>query len=305
MTTMTSTTTPSHNATATATTRPTIAFIGGGNMATAIIGGLVQQGTPAQHILVVEPLAVAREKLFQTTGISALAHATDTLREADVVIWAVKPQMFQEASQQVRPFTTQALHLSVAAGIRSEPICQWLDSQRIIRAMPNTPALIGKGITALYALPSINAQDRAWAEHIVHPTGDFLWLENEDQIDAVTALSGSGPAYMFYIMEAMEAVGARMGLSAAQAHQLTVATFIGAGELARQSSEPPHILRERVTSKGGTTHAAISSLEQHHVSALFQQAIQQAQQRSVELGQSYGSASDPASPVAPAAPTAR
>ncbi len=156
--------------------------------------------------------------------------------------------------------------------------------------MPNTPALIGKGISALFARPAVSASERDWVSQVMATTGEFLWLDAEEQLDAVTALSGSGPAYMFYFMEAMTAAGAEMGLAREQAYKLAVATFIGSGELARNSGEPPEILRQRVTSKGGTTHAAISSMEDDQVKALFMRAMHAANRRAKELGDEFGGA---------------
>jgi pyrroline-5-carboxylate reductase len=267
-----------------------IAFIGGGNMASAIIGGLIGQGFAPDHIDVVEPFAEAQEKLKNLYGIVAQAQPGAFLAGAAMVIWAVKPQTFKEAALQVRSHTKDALHLSVAAGIRSDSIARWLGTERVVRAMPNTPALIGKGITGLFARPAVTAEDRDWVSQVVATTGESLWLETEDQLDAVTALSGSGPAYVFYFMEAMTAAGADMGLSRAQAGQLAVATFIGAGELARSSGEAPEILRQRVTSKGGTTHAAISSMEDDNIKAQFVRAMHAARRRAKELGDEFGDA---------------
>ena len=267
-----------------------IAFIGGGNMASAIISGLLRQGVSVHNIDVVEPFAEARDRLQVQFGIEAQTQAGPFLTRASVVVWAVKPQSFKEAALQVRFHTKDALHVSVAAGIRSDSISHWLGNDRVIRTMPNTPALIGKGITALYARSAVTDTDRQRAERIVATTGDFLWLEAESQLDAVTALSGSGPAYMFYFMEAMTAAGAEMGLSREQAYKLAVATFIGAGELARASNEPPEILRQRVTSKGGTTYAAITSMDTSGIKALFAQAMHAAQQRAKELGDEFGEA---------------
>lgn len=267
-----------------------IAFIGGGNMASAIIGGLISQGMAPAQIDVVEPFAPARDALHASFGITAQAAAGAFLQQAGLVVWAVKPQTFKEAAGQIQPYTQGALHLSVAAGIRSDSIAQWLGTGRVIRAMPNTPALIGKGITALFARPEVSAADRAWVNQVLSRTGELLWLDAEPQLDAVTALSGSGPAYMFYFMEAMTEAGAAMGLSSAQAYQLAVATFIGAGELARQSSDGPDVLRQRVTSKGGTTYAAISTMEHDNVKAQFAKAMHAARQRAQELGDEFGSA---------------
>jgi pyrroline-5-carboxylate reductase len=265
-----------------------IAFVGGGNMASAIIQGLVKQGHPVDHIAVVEPFAAARDKLSGQFGVTARATADATLEMANVVVWAVKPQTFQEATEQARAHTRAALHLSVAAGIPSQSIARWLDTDRIVRAMPNTPALIGKGITALFARPGVQPQDCQQVERIVRSTGEFLWVDAETKLDAVTALSGSGPAYVFYFMEAMTSAGADMGLTREQAYKLAVATFIGAGELARSSNEPPEILRQRVTSKGGTTYAAVNSMEQSGVKSAFVRALHEARRRARELGDEFG-----------------
>ncbi|MBC7917438.1 MAG: pyrroline-5-carboxylate reductase [Rhodoferax sp.] len=267
-----------------------IAFIGGGNMASAIISGLTSQGFRAQNIDVVEPFAEARDKLKAQFGIEAQPQADTFLNKATIVIWAVKPQTFKDAALQTRFHTKNALHLSVAAGIRSDSIARWLDNERVVRTMPNTPALIGKGITAMYPRPAVSETDRELAELVIGTTGEYLWLDAEEKLDAVTALSGSGPAYMFYFMEAMTAAGADMGLSREQAYQLAVATFIGAGELARSSNEPPEILRQRVTSKGGTTYAAIASMDASGVRALFAQAMHAAHSRARELGDEFGAA---------------
>jgi pyrroline-5-carboxylate reductase len=265
-----------------------IAFIGGGNMASAIMGGLIKQGLPADQIDVIEPWDEARSKLRDSYGIAAQAAPGAFLAAASLVIWAVKPQTFQEAAQQVRAFSQGALHLSVAAGIRSDTIAQWLGTERVVRAMPNTPALIGKGITALFARAAVTDADQARISQVMATTGEVMWLTAEAQLDAVTALSGSGPAYMFYFMEAMTTAGAEMGLSPAQAYQLAVATFIGAGELARASSETPETLRQRVTSKGGTTYAAIASMEHDDVKAQFVRAMHAAGQRAKALGDEFG-----------------
>lgn len=267
-----------------------IAFIGGGNMASAIIGGLIKQGFAASQIDVVEPFAEARDKLLSDFGITAQAHADTFLTQADLVVWAIKPQTFKEAARQVQPHTRQALHLSVAAGIRSDSIANWLATGRVVRAMPNTPALIGKGMTALFARPDVTAGDKDWISQIIATTGELIWLTAEEQLDAVTALSGSGPAYMFYFMEAMTEAGATLGLPREQAYQLAVATFMGAGALAHASSESPEVLRQRVTSKGGTTYAAITSMEHDDIKAQFVRAMQAACLRAKELGDEFGGA---------------
>jgi len=267
-----------------------IAFIGGGNMASAIINGMLEQGFPKSQIMVVEPWTEARDRLKAQFGLQAHEAAGVYLSQADVVVWAVKPQTFRDAAQQSQFFAANALHLSVAAGIPSASISKWLSTERVVRAMPNTPALIGKGITALYARPGVTDDDLHAVAQIVKTTGEFMWVDKEEQLDAVTALSGSGPAYMFFFMEAMTEAGASMGLTREQAYKLSVATFIGAGELARSSHEPPEILRQRVTSKGGTTHAAITSMEASNIKDLFQRALHAARTRAQELGQEFGGA---------------
>ena len=265
-----------------------IAFIGGGNMASAIIGGLLKQGWPVSHIDVVEPFDEARAKLSSQFGISAQAKAGSFLSRADLVVWAVKPQTFKDAAAQTQAHTHAVLQLSVAAGIRSDTIAQWMGSERIVRAMPNTPALIGKGITALFARAAVSAADKALVNQVLGSTGELMWVDAEDHIDAVTALSGSGPAYMFYFMEAMREAGTGMGLDPAQAYRLAIATFIGAGELAKASPDSPETLRQRVTSKGGTTYAALTAMEASGIKPAFIAAMQAAQARAREMGQEFG-----------------
>ena len=267
---------------------PPIAFIGGGNMASAIIGGLIQQGTPAEAFEVVEPFEAARTKLAQSFHITAHTEASEALSRCAVVVWAVKPQTFADAALPVRPFAENALHLSVAAGIPSGSIARWLGSERVVRAMPNTPALVGQGMTGLYARAGVDAADRALVGQLLAPTGELLWVDDEAALDAVTAMSGSGPAYVFYFIEAMTEAGIEMGLSPDQAQRLAIGTFTGASALAHSATEPPSVLRERVTSKGGTTHAALTSLEGADVKAKFKTAIRAAQKRAAELGEEFG-----------------
>jgi pyrroline-5-carboxylate reductase len=267
---------------------PPVAFIGGGNMASAIIGGLIQQGTPASAFEVVEPFEAARTKLAQSFGITAEAEAGEAIARCAVVVWAVKPQTFAEAARPVRAFAADALHLSVAAGIPSDSIARWLGSERVVRAMPNTPALVGQGMTGLFARPDVNAADRALVGQLLAPTGELLWVDAEAALDAVTAMSGSGPAYVFYFIEAMTEAGVEMGLTPDQAQRLAIGTFTGASALAHSATEPPSVLRERVTSKGGTTYAAITSLEGADVKAQFKTAIRAAQKRAAELGEEFG-----------------
>lgn len=265
-----------------------IGFIGGGNMASAVIGGLLQGGLSPTAIEVVEPWAEARDRLATQFGLTPMAAASPTLARCGLIVWAVKPQTFREAADAVRPHTQGALHLSVAAGIRSDTIAAWLGSQRIVRSMPNTPALVGLGMTGLFARDGVSAADRQRVEQVLRPTGALLWLDAESQLDAVTALSGSGPAYVFYFLEAMTRAGIAHGLSREQAHRLAVGTFTGAAQLAQQSDEPPELLRQRVTSKGGTTHAAITAMEADGVGPAIERAIGAAATRARELGEAFG-----------------
>lgn len=270
--------------------KTSIAFIGGGNMASAILGGLLKQGLPAAQVDVVEPWADARERLAREFGVQAQAQASPALARAGLVVWAVKPQTFRDAAAAVAPHAPGALHLSVAAGIRSDSIAGWLGTERIVRSMPNTPALVGRGMTALFARERVSADDRRLVEQVLAPTGATLWVDAETQLDAVTALSGSGPAYVFYFIEAMARAGAEMGLPADKALQLAIGTFSGAAELARASDEPPQVLRERVTSKGGTTYAALTSMQESGVAQRFVDAMHAACRRAAELGDEFGKA---------------
>jgi pyrroline-5-carboxylate reductase len=265
-----------------------LAFIGGGNMASAILGGLVRSGTPPERLLVVEPWEAQRNKLRSEFGIEALPAADARLASADLVVWAVKPQSFGEAAAPCAAQVGSALQLSVMAGIRSDAIARATGSERIVRAMPNTPALIGQGITGLYARPGVTQAERERIQALLTPTGSVLWVEREADLDAVTALSGSGPAYVFYFVEAMMAAAERMGLSAEQGKQLALATFSGAAELARRSPETPATLRERVTSKGGTTYAALTALQAAGVGPAFVDALEAARRRAQELGDEFG-----------------
>lgn len=265
-----------------------IAFIGGGNMASAIIGGLIANGLPSSLITVVEPFEAARDALQAKFGIAALPTASAALAGQDLVVWAVKPQTFKDAASASAPHTAQALHLSVAAGITTDSIAQWLGTGRIVRAMPNTPALVGKGMTGLFARPEVDAGGQALIERVIGTTGQLVWVDAEAKLDAVTALSGSGPAYVFLFLEAMTQAGVDMGLTAQQAYQLGVATFQGASELAARSDEPASVLRERVTSKGGTTYAAITHMQQAGLPQTFVAALRKAEARAQELAQEFG-----------------
>ncbi|NRF69461.1 pyrroline-5-carboxylate reductase [Aquincola sp. S2] len=270
----------------------TIAFIGGGNMASALIGGLLKSSRPAASVLVLDPGAPQRERLAADFGVRTLAAADASLAEAALVVWAVKPQLFGAAAAPCAAHVGGALQFSVMAGIRcaaiEAAIGAEVGSARIVRSMPNTPALIGRGIAGLYATAAVQPDERALVEAVLAPTGQTMWLNAEAGLDAVTALSGSGPAYVFYFVEAMMEAAAAMGLSPEQGKRLALATFDGAAALAAQSDEPPSVLRERVTSKGGTTYAALESMRADGVQAAIVKAVRAAQQRAQELGDEFG-----------------
>jgi pyrroline-5-carboxylate reductase len=265
-----------------------IAFIGGGNMASALIGGLVQTGTPAASIRVVEPSDAQRLALQEGFGVQAQAAADAGLSAASVVVWAVKPQLFKEAAAPCAGLLKGALQISVMAGIRRAAIEAATGTARIVRAMPNTPALIGQGMAGLYAHESVSAEERAQVERMFAPTGRSVWVGDEADLDAVTALSGSGPAYVFYLIEAMVEASLRMGLSVEQGREMAIQTLLGAAMLAQRSPLSPTELRAQVTSKGGTTHAAISHLEAQDVKASIVAALLAAQARARELGDEFG-----------------
>jgi pyrroline-5-carboxylate reductase len=263
-------------------------FVGGGNMASAIVGGLLQQGLAAAQMRVVEPYEPQREVLLQKFGVDARGSMSADWKDCDLVVWAVKPQTFKEAALACSANTQGALHLSVAAGIRTDSMAQWLGTDRIVRAMPNTPALVGLGMTGLFARKGCTEADSELAQQVVGTTGEYVWLQQETDLDAVTALSGSGPAYVFYFLEAMRQAGTDMGLNPDTALALAIGTFKGAATLAQNSPESPEVLRERVTSKGGTTYAALTSMEASGVKAAFVKAMHAAHLRAQELGDEFG-----------------
>jgi pyrroline-5-carboxylate reductase len=269
-----------------------IVFIGGGNMASAIISGLVARGRAARSLHVVEPSEAQRDKLRSEFGVSSQAVADPSLAGAGLVVWAVKPQAFSQAARETGGELRDALHLSVMAGIRIAAIARATHAASVVRAMPNTPALIGQGIAGLYAAPEVTTAQRQRAQQILEATGTTLWVQYESDLDAVTALSGSGPAYVFYFVEAMIQAAQEMGLSAEVGRTLALATFSGSTALAQGSAESPATLRERVTSKGGTTHAALQSLEASGVKPAFVEALKAAQRRAKELGDQFGDKPD-------------
>ncbi len=270
-----------------------IAFIGGGNMASALIAGLAGKLTPGRNIHVVDPNAAALEKLTTQFGVTSALQADAQLATRDVIVLAVKPQQMRDVAAQLGAVLGGAkpLIVSIAAGMRGADLARWLGGYgAIVRCMPNTPALIGLGMTGMVAMDGVSAQQKEVADAIMKAVGATLWLADEALIDPVTAMSGSGPAYVFYFIEAMQQAGAEMGLSLEQGTQLALATFVGAAQLAAQSSEPVSVLRERVTSKGGTTHAALTSMEHSGVKSAIIEAMKAAAQRGKELGDELGKA---------------
>ena len=268
-----------------------IAFIGGGNMAAALIGGLVGKVAEPADVHVVDLNADALQSLKTRFGVSTAVLIDGSVASADVVVLAVKPQQMREVVAQLKAVIGAQLVVSIAAGIRMADISRWLDGhQAVVRAMPNTPALIGRGISGVAASEQVSTLQRAQADSILKAVGATVWVGHEEQLDAVTAISGSGPAYVFYFLEAMEQAAIELGLSPAEGLALAKATFAGATELAQRSEEPVATLRERVTSKGGTTYAALTSMQQSGVKDAIVNALKAAASRSKELGDEFGQA---------------
>jgi len=270
-----------------------ITFIGGGNMASALIGGLCDptKGALCQpgDIRVVDINAESLNRLKYQYGIQTSPTVDENIRQSNVVLLSVKPQQMRDVAQNLAPHLTNQLVISIAAGIRITDLSRWLNNySAIVRTMPNMPALINQGITGIFANPSVNEEQRAMANAILSAVGSTLWLKDEAQLDAVTAVSGSGPAYVFYFIEAMQKAAEELGFTPEQGRQLALSTFSGAVELAGNSAESVATLRERVTSKGGTTYAALTSLEQSGVAKAIIKAIEAADSRSKELGEEFG-----------------
>ena len=273
-----------------------ITFIGGGNMGRALISGLLANGFHSNQISVVEANAATALKLhedFGVQGIGALEHIAFDFTKNNVVIMAIKPQDFNVvakglASKLKHTSAPGPLILSIAAGIRLKDMSRWLDHARCVRAMPNTPALIGKGITGLFADKAVNEADRDLAQTICNAVGQSVWVLEENLMDAVTALSGSGPAYVFAFLEAMQSAGEKLGLDPTSARKLAYATLEGATQLAHNSDEHAGVLRERVTSKGGTTAAALEVMKQQGWHEILEKAIDAANQRGKAMGDELG-----------------
>ncbi|HEU4709617.1 MAG TPA: pyrroline-5-carboxylate reductase [Methylophilaceae bacterium] len=265
-----------------------IAFIGGGNMARAMIGGLKENGFAMADIHVIDPDNDKRSQLAQEFGVTA-GDSLPGAAKADVILLAVKPQQMRDVCIFLGSLLHKQLVVSIAAGLRTHDLSRWLGGyQYIVRVMPNTPAQIRAGISALYAMPAVTAAQHGQAETILKAVGETIWLEEESQMDAVTAISGSGPAYVFYFMEAMLQAAAELGLNHEQARALCMQTFIGASALAADSPEIPAELRARVTSKGGTTEQALLTMEAAGVKSAIVKAAKAAAEKSRELGDQLG-----------------
>ncbi|HEY0722356.1 MAG TPA: pyrroline-5-carboxylate reductase [Gammaproteobacteria bacterium] len=269
----------------------TIGFIGGGNMAVSLIGGLIADGTPASQIWASAPSEATRLRLKECFGITVTANNSELAAHCNVVLLAVKPQKMHEVCTEIAAAVRSAkpLVVSIAAGVRTADIERWLGGDiALIRTMPNTPALVQCGATALYATPRVSNTQRESAETIMRAVGLTLWLESEHLMDAVTALSGSGPAYFFLVLEALEEAGVKLGLPAEIARLLALQTAFGAAKMALESPEDCATLRKRVTSPGGTTERAIGILEQGELRGLFAAALAGARDRARELADQFG-----------------
>lgn len=269
-----------------------IVFIGGGNMATALAGGMLAAGTPAAQVRIVEPSAEQRARLAARFPGVVVFEATgeDCLRAAQLVVLAVKPQQMREACTTLAPHVRDVgALLSIAAGTRIADISRWLGGYpRVIRAMPNTPALVGAGISGMYAAPGVDAGAREAAEAVLRAAGDVLHCEREAMLDPVTGVSGSGPGYVFYLLEALETAAREAGFGAADARRLALATFAGSVKLAQASATDFATLRAQVTSKGGTTERGIAALVAGDVKGAIGRAVQDATRRAVEMGDAFG-----------------
>lgn len=266
-----------------------ITFIGGGNMAAALVGGLLGKGHAPAAIRVVELQHEARARLAAQFGVTCVGSVAAAAPLGEVVVLAVKPQQMRAAAQALQPRLARELVITIAAGIRLADLSRWLGGYAtLVRCMPNTPALIGAGISGLYAGAEVGAEQRAMAEAILGAVGATLWVKDESLLDPVTAISGSGPAYVFYFIEALQQAAQEMGFSATDARKLALETFIGTARLAAQSAEDVAVLRARVTSKGGTTERALASMDADRVRDLIVRALHAANQRAHELGEELG-----------------
>lgn len=268
-----------------------IGFIGAGNMASSLIRGLIDSGLAAKHIWITDINPEAQQTLAHNLQVNIAASNNDLVTQVDVVVLAVKPQVLHtvatEVAEQIN--AQKVLVVSIAAGITQTSLQNWLgNAVAIVRCMPNTPALVLTGATALHANANVTAEQRDLAENILRAVGISLWVDSETELDAVTAVSGSGPAYYFLLMEAMEKAALALGLNPQQARLLILQTALGAAKIAMESNDTPEVLRKKVTSPGGTTQAAIQSFEDNGFSAMVLAALQAAHDRSVTMSKELG-----------------
>ena len=285
-----------------------IGFIGSGNMAYSLVGGLTTTGMPGENIWISDPDTEKMTQMASKFGVNMSTNNADLVESVDIVILAVKPQQLAQVCTGIASEVSQSrpLIISIAAGVLSKDIEIWLNAENdikehtknhadsslaLVRCMPNTPALVQSGATALFANKQVSDEQKTLAESILRAAGLTLWLDNEPDMDAVTALSGSGPAYLFLVIEAMEKAGVQLGLDEKTAHLLAIQTAFGAAKMALESNDSPEILRKKVTSPGGTTEKAIGILQDGHLEDLFTKALAGAKARSIELAQILGNTS--------------
>lgn len=265
-----------------------IGFIGAGNMARSLIGGLISSGIKNSHLFAADPNEDIRNTLAHDFSIQAFADNQTLVDKCDVIVFSVKPQALKEVAASLK-VKKSALYLTIAAGIPSASLDSWLGSNNaIVRAMPNTPALVLSGASGLYANSHVSEEQKSIAESILRAVGLTIWVEDEKQLNAVTALSGSGPAYFFMVMEAMEKAGEELGLPADTARLLAIQTGFGATKLALEMDDAPEVLRKKVTSPGGTTEQAIKSLEEQGLVKMFSIAMKAAHDRAEQLAEELG-----------------
>ena len=266
-----------------------ITFLGGGNMASALIGGLLNQGFPAGQLTVIEISAEGRARLEEKFAVRCYDAAQADALACDVLLLAVKPQQMRAACAPLMGHLDQQLLISIAAGLRLADLSRWLGGYgKLIRVMPNTPALIGAGVTGLFALPGVSEDEKRQAEQVMQAVGSTVWVDYESRMDAVTAISGSGPAYVFLFIEALQQAAGELGFTPQAARQLALDTVLGSARLAAQSADPASVLRERVTSKGGTTEAALRVMDERALKDIVTAAAAAACARSTELGDLLG-----------------
>jgi pyrroline-5-carboxylate reductase len=264
-----------------------ITFLGGGNMASALIGGLIAKGAEARSITVIEVSPAARERLAARYPVHIATAPNASVNRAEVLVLAVKPQDAKAALASIS--IHKQLVLSIAAGLTLGTISRWLGAYRkLVRCMPNTPALIGAGVAALYALPEVAAEEKAKAESILAAVGEVVWVAEERLLDPVTAVSGNGPAYVFWFIEQLAATGEKLGLEKQTAMKLALHTVLGAAKLAAASAESPAALRKNVTSRGGTTEAALKVFDEEKLAERFGRAIEAGSLRAVQMGKELG-----------------